>query len=230
MIIAVNVLVSSLGIFLYALTYFFPKYRVLYLDWVALFVMMVPWMLNIYFMKKEDTFNQTDSQKPWTTNIDFIDRNRDVHSVVANRPYHAQSFLEAKGLGLVENKGKDSVLKKGSKKYTLALENCEHTPDPDMMKAAEILYELGIQSSYSLKKLLTGQYLDAGDYKLMGQVLVNMQNYEYKHGGHKLINEWKNYDGKDIEFKPKPEEKKNFPYYDIHDSIDNLFNKKKEIR
>jgi len=265
MIIIIDILLSFMGVFLYVLTYLDPRFRILYLDWVAIFVMMLPWMLNIYFMKKEDTFNQTDTQKPWTTIIDFIDRNRDVHSVVADRPRHAQSFLEASGLGLVENKGKDSILKKGSKKYVLALENCEHTPDPDMMLASEILHELGIQSMYSLKKLLTGQYLDAGDYKLMGQSLINMQKYEYNHGGHKLVSEWKSYEGKNIKFAAKtiekkqplpkkedksrppqkkehkshPSPKKGYEYKpptnkeqpnDVHNSIDNLLDKDKEVK
>ena len=204
MILVVNVLLTFFGFFLFILTYVYPKFRIVYLDWIALIVMMVPWILDVYNMKKEGTFDQTDHQKKWNTIIDFVGRDRDVHTVIANRPYHALSFLQAKGLGLVENKGKDSTLKKGSKKYVLALENCDHTPDPDMMLASEILYELGIQNSYTLKKLLTGEYLNAGDYKLMGQVLINMQNYQLNHGGPKLVREWKNYEGKNITFKPKP--------------------------
>jgi len=223
MILMINILISFMGIFLYVITYISPRFRIVYLDWIALFVMMVPWILDMYFMTKEGTLLQTDKSKPWTTIVDFIDRNRDVHSVNANRPFHALSFLEARGLGLLENKGKDSVLKKGSKKYVLALENCEHTPDPDMMLASEILYELGIQSTYTLKKLLTGEFLDAGDYKIMGQVLVNMQNYEMNHGGHKLVNEWKNYDGRDIEFKPPVKKREyNEPLFDVGKHIDNL--------
>ena len=224
MIIAINFLISFMGIFLYVLTYIMPQYRIIYLDWIALIVMMIPWVLDVYFMKKEDTFNQTDKQKPWTTNIDFIDRNRNVHNVVANRPYHALSFLECKGLGLVENKGKDSVLKKGSKKYVLALENCEHTPDPDMMIASEILHSLGIQNMYTLKKLLTGQYLDAGDYKLMGEVLIAMQRYDQMHGGHKLVSEWKQYAGKDIAFKPRVVEtsKPVKPLGGVYDFLDKI--------
>lgn len=224
MIILLNLVISIMGVFLYVLTYIMPRYRILGLDWIALFVMMLPWVLNVYLMKKEGTFNQTDKQKPWTTNIDFIDRNRNVHSVIANRPYHALSFLECKGLGLVENKGKDSVLKKGSKKYVLALENCEHTPDPDMMTASEILHELGVQNMYTLKKLLTGQYLDAGDYKLMGEILIAMQQYDHKHGGHKLVSEWKNYQGRDIDFKPKiiESDKPRKPISGVYDFLDKI--------
>lgn len=204
MLLIRNILLIFLGLFIYILTVLMPLFKLVYFDYIALIVLMLPVILDAWDMKREGTFEQTDRQKKWTTIVDFIDRDRDVHTVVADRPYHALSFLQAKGLGLVENKGKDSVLKKGTKKYVLALENCEHTPDPDMMLASEILYELGIQNSYTLKKLLTGKFLDAGDYKLMGQVLINMQNYELNHGGHRLVKEWKEYDGKNMSFKPKP--------------------------
>lgn len=220
-----NILITIMGFFLYIVTIIIPRYKLLYLDYIALIVLMLPWILDFYFMKQEGTLAQTDKQKKWTTIVDFIDRDRDVHTVVADRPYHALSFLQAEGLGLVENKGKDSVLKKGSKKYVLALENCEHTPDPDMMLASEILYELGIQNSYTLKKLLTGKFLDAGDYKLMGQILINMQNYELNHGGHRLVKEWADYEGKNLVFKPKPVEKKRVDFSSISKHIDTVLKK-----
>ncbi|MBS3749748.1 MAG: hypothetical protein KGY65_07080 [Candidatus Thermoplasmatota archaeon] len=222
MILMLNIMLTAFGFFLYVLTVVMPRFKMVYLDWIGLIILVVPWILDLYFMKNEGTLEQTDRQKKWTTIVDFINRERDVHTVVANRPYHALSFLQARGMGLVENKGKDSVLKKGSKKYVLALENCEHTPDPDMMIASEILYELGVHNSYTLKKLLTGQFLDAGDFKLMGQILVNMQNYEYNHGGHKLVSEWKDYEGKNIDFKP-PIKKSNMGA--IEKNVDDLVNK-----
>lgn len=229
MIVIVNMLITFLGFGLYAMSYIEPRFKLLYLDFMALFVMAVPWVLDIYTMKKEDTFIQTDRIPKWKTIIDFIDRNRDVHSVIADRPYHAMSFLECRGLGLLENKGKDSVLKKGSKKYVLALENCEHTPDPDNMLASEILWELGIRDSYTLKKLLLGQFLDAGDYKIMGQVLVQLKTYHLRHGGYKLIREWESSDSKNIEFEQKKTISKDvFSFDKISQSVDNILSRKGE--
>lgn len=209
-----------IGVFLYMVTYLFPIFRLVYFDWIALMVVAIPWVLDVYNMKKESTFNQTDTVKKWDTIVDYIDRNRDVHSLVCNRPYHTQSFLEAKNFGLIENKGKDSVLKKGSKKYVLALENCEHTPDPNLLSSSNVLYELGIRDMYTLRKLLTGEYLDAGDYKLMGQALVSMMTYNKRHGGHKLVDEWKSYEGPNKVFnqdvvKRNPDDK-------IRDIVDRL--------
>ena len=207
MLLIINLSLTVLGFLFFILSIIEPRFQMVYLHYISLIILVLPWIIDYATMKKEDTLHQTDKLPKWKTIIDFIDRNRDVHSVIADRPYHALSFLQCPGLGLIENKGKDSVLKKGSKKYVLALENCEHTPDPDMMNASSILWELGIQNSYQLKKLLNGQYLDSGDYKLMGQVMLNMHNYEYNHGGRLLIKEWMNYQGKNQSFHPSKQKK-----------------------
>jgi len=83
-----------------------------FFDWIGIFVLLLPWILDVWNMYKEGTFLQTDTTKKWDTIVDYIDRNRDVTSLKTTKPYHTQSFLEAKGFGLIENKGKDSVLKK----------------------------------------------------------------------------------------------------------------------
>lgn len=218
-----------MGFMLYTLTYIYPLFKLVYFDWIALIVMMLPWILDVWNMKTEGTLLQTDSAKKWETIIDYIDRNRDVHSLKTIKPYHTQSFLEAPGFGLIENKGKDSVLKKGRKKYVLALENCEHTPDPNMLSASDILYnDMGIRDTNTLKKLLTGKYLNAGDYKIMGLALVSMINFHNNHGGKRLVEEWKNYEGKPQTFKPKPKGKKIPEFNDISDSIDEILSKYKK--
>ena len=219
MLIVRNVLLTVVGLFLYVVTMVQPVFRMVYFDVIALIILCLPWVLDVYSMYKENTILQTDTVKKWDTIVDYIDRNRDVRSLTCTRPYHTQSFLEAKGFGLIENKGKDSVLKKGTKKYVLALENCEHTPDPNLVSASSILYdELGIHDMYTLKKLLTGEFLDVGDYKLMGQALVSMVTYHQRHGGQKLVSEWQSYDGPNKVFKPEDNGKN----VDMHDRIDRL--------
>jgi hypothetical protein len=195
-------LLSFFGIFLFFLTYMMPIFRLVYFDWIGVFILLLPWILDYWNMIREGTLAQTDTVGRWKTIIDHIDRNRDVHTIIADKPYHTQSFLECKGYGLIENKGKDSILKKGTKKYVLSLENCEHTPDPDNLLSSEILYELGIKDMYTLRKLLTGKYLDAGDYKIMGNCLIKMMTYHQRHGGMLLVDDWQNYEGKNIMFKP----------------------------
>ena len=228
MLIVRNILITVCGLMLYMLTVIIPLFRLVYFDYISLIVMMLPWILDVYNMKTEDTLLQTDTTKKYETVVDYIDRNRDVHSLKTVKPYHTQSFLEAKGFGLIENKGKDSVLKKGRKKYVLALENCEHTPDPDMLSISDILYnDMGIRDMVTLKKLLTGQFLNAGDYKIMGLSLVSMLTYHEKHGGRRLVNEWKEYEGKNISFKPERTKKtlrvKGFD--EISRSIDKILSK-----
>lgn len=231
MLIIRNVILSFFGILLYLLTVLHPIFRYVFFDWIGIFVLMLPWILDVWAMNKEGTLLQTDSVKKWETIVDYIDRNRDVHSIKTKRPYHTQSFLEAKGFGLIENKGKDSVLKKGSKKYVLALENCEHTPDPNVMESSQILWEMGIRDMNTLRKLLTGQYLDAGDYKIMGHALVSMMTYHQRHGGQRLVHEWEHYEGPNKSFKPVLPVPKHdgggSRYLRITDSVDKLLAKNK---
>lgn len=217
MIVLRNILLTVIGLSLYTTTVMFPILRLVFFDWIALVVIILPWVLDVISMYREDTIKDTDTVKKWETLVHYIDRNRDVHPLITKRPYHTQSFLEAKGFGLIENKGKDSVLKKGGKKYVLAVENCEHTPDPDMIDSSQILNELGIKDMDTLRKLLTGMYLDAGDFKMMGQSLVSMMTYNQRHGAHKLVQEWRDYDGKNFEFTPVFDEK-----MDLHARVDEV--------
>jgi len=228
MLLIRNIFLTVVGLLLYVLTVILPILRLVYFDWIALIVLCLPWILDVYSMYKEDTYKHTDAVKKWDTVVDYIDRNRDVRSLICNRPYHTQSFLEAKGFGLIENKGKDSVLKKGTKKYVLALENCEHTPDASVLSASDILYdELGIHDMYTLKKLLTGEFLDVGDYKLMGQALVSMVTYHTRHGGRKLVGEWDSYNGPNFDFKEEKEEEKISIPKKIDTAINNIIHRGK---
>jgi hypothetical protein len=231
MIILRNIVLSFIGTFLFVLTQIYPLFKLVFFDWIGIFVLLLPWILDVWNMYKEGTFLQTDTTKKWDTIVDYIDRNRDVTSLKTTKPYHTQSFLEAKGFGLIENKGKDSVLKKGTKKYVLALENCEHTPDPYLIESSQILWEMGIRDMYTLRKLLTGQYLDAGDYKLMGQALVSMMTYHQRHGGQKLIREWETYEGPNKSFKPQStdgENKVNLAKYPkISNAVDKILSENK---
>ena len=232
MLLLRNILITFMGYMLYMLTAIYPLFKLVYFDYIALIVITLPWILDVYNMYREGTLLQTDTCRKWETITDYIDRNRDVHTLKTIKPYHTQSFLEAKGFGIIENKGKDSVLKKGTKKYVLALENCEHTPDPDMLDASDILYnDMGIRDTNTLKKLLTGQYLNAGDYKVMGHSMVAMMTYHQNHGGQKLINEWKQYDGKNRSLKPtiEPPQTSKFidPFQQTRNNIDAVLKKRK---
>jgi len=84
---------------------------------------------------------------------------------------------------------------------------------------------------YTLRKLLTGQYLDAGDYKLMGQALVSMMTYHQRHGGQKLIREWETYEGPNKSFKPQStdgENKVNLAKYPkISNAVDKILSENK---
>jgi len=180
-----------------------PELRtMMYLDWFTLIIFILPWAIVIMRMRRTQSFRQADSLPKWKTLINYIKRDRVVVPIVGERAFPGQSFLQVPYLGLIEHMGKDAVLDWGDKKIVLAVENCYHTPEPEMLNAAQILYELGIHDTNNLKKLFLGEKMDYGTLELMGKVYMNMDKYDNNHGGSKLINEWKNYEGETKVFTP----------------------------
>ena len=53
MLIVRNILISVLGIALYMVTFVMPVFRLVFFDWIALVIVMLPWILDVYGMKKE---------------------------------------------------------------------------------------------------------------------------------------------------------------------------------
>jgi hypothetical protein len=130
-------------------------------------------------------------------------RDNEIIPLVGERAYPGESFLDVKELGLVEYLGKDCYYNWGDKKIVWGLENINFTPDPRYFNFTHMLYSIGFTDSEDVKKVLKGE-----DLELMGKVYLKMQEYDGEHGGAKLVEDMKEYDGKVVKFEPVDEHKR----------------------
>lgn len=205
-----------LSFFLYFIIYLYPILRTLYLDWIALFLAFVPFIVIIYRAHTTKCYKQLDKLSPWRHLINYMRRDNEIVPIIGERTYPGESFIDVPKLGLIEFLGKDCVYNWGDKKVMWGLENINYSPDPRYFNFTHLLYELGFRNSEDIKEVLKGENL-----YLMGKVYLNMLKYDNMHGSARLVNEMKDYDGKIVDFhayEPKLSTK-------IEDKIDKIINR-----
>jgi len=144
-----------------------------------------------------DTYINTDSIPIWKTLTTYLRRDNEAIPLVGERAFSGESFLDVPQLGLIETLGRDTVYTWGDKKTVFALENVPFTPDPRYFTYTHLLWQLGFSSSEDLKEVLGGK-----DLYLMGQVYINMEEWDDNHGARRLVRDMYNYKGKKVDFKP----------------------------
>jgi len=170
-----------------------------YLDWIAIIIMIIPWGFTLYRIKVTRCWYLVDKIPIWKHLINYLRRDNEVIPVVGERAYPGESFIDVEKLGLIEFLGKDCVYQWGDKKIVWGLENINFTPDPRYFNFTHLLYELGFTDTNDVINVLRGD-----DLELMGKVYINMMNYDDNHGANRLIDEMEEYDKEVITFEATP--------------------------
>jgi len=201
--------------FLYYVTWIYPVFRVVFFDWIAFFIMVIPFIMILYRLKVTDCYHQADKIPKWKHLINYLRRDNEIIPVVGTHAFPGESFLEIPELGLMEFLGKDCVYTWGDKKVIWGLENLNYSPDPRFFNLTHLLWELGFRNSDDVKNVINGD-----DIQLMGEVYLNMLEYDNNHGAKKLVKEIKEYDGKPVVFKPYKKQ------LTVGEKVDQLFMRK----
>ena len=188
------------GIMLFYIAKVMPMFQIIYLDWIGLFFMFVPFLIVMYFLITEDMYLWVETISKWKHRIAYMRRDNRVIPMTGTRIYASESFLSNSNLGLIEFLGKDCVLNWGKKKIVWALENLNYTPDPRYAGFCYMLYELGFSDPQDVVNVLNGE-----DLELMAKVWLNMQLWDSGHGVKKLVYDLKNYKGENFDFKERAE-------------------------
>lgn len=197
LLVGVGIAFGVSGFVMFLLTYIFPIFRVVYFDWMGLFLMFMPYVFVMYRLHVTKSMKQADKLPTWKHLINYMRRDNTIIPITGERAYAGESFLDVEHLGLIEFLGKDCVYSWGDKKVMWGLENINYSPDPRYFNLTHLLWELGFRNSQDVKDVLRGKNL-----YLMGRVYMNMMNYDATHGGGKLVNDMANYEGEQIDFKP----------------------------
>ena len=219
LLIIIGIILYTMAFVLYTLTYIFPIFRMVYLDWIALFIAIVPYVIVLYRIHVTRCWHHVDKLPIWKHLINYLRRDNEVIPVVGERAYPGESFIDVDKLGLIEFLGKDCVYQWGDKKIVWGLENINFTPYPRYFNLTHLLYEVGFTDTNDVTNVLKGEDLD-----LMGRVYMNIIEYDDLHGASKLMTEMEEYDGKIIEFKPVPQK----GHKDIAHFLDRVHIGKKE--
>jgi len=204
MLIVVGIIIYTMGFILFTLAYMFPILRLVFFDWIAMGIMIVPYIFVLYRIKVTRCWNHVDKIPIWKHLINYLRRDNEVIPVVGERAYPGESFIDVEKLGLIEFLGKDCVYQWGDKKVVWGLENINFTPDPRYFNLTHLLWELGFTDSDDVINVLRGD-----DLELMGKVYVKMLNYDNLHGSNRLIENLEKYEGKTVNFKPAAEDRHN---------------------
>ena len=218
-IVVIGIIFYVMAFLLFMLTYMFPIFRMVYLDWIAMGIMIIPWVITLYRIYITKSWLQVDKQPIRKHLINYIRRDNEVIPVLGERAYPGESFIDVPNLGLIEFLGKDCVFHMGDKKIVWGLENINFTPDPRYFNLTHLFYEIGFRDTNDIINVLNGD-----DLELMGKVYINMMGYDEEHGVNRLITELKEYSGDVAKFEPLPEKN----HRDIINKLDRIHIRKKE--
>jgi len=222
-IVVMGIIFYVIAFILFMLTYMWPIFRTVYLDWIAMILMMIPWFIVLYRIYITRSWHQVDKIPIKKHLINYLRRDNVVIPVLGERAYPGESFIDVVHIGLIEFLGKDCVYNWGDKKIVWGLENINFTPDPRYFNFTHLLYELGFRNSDEVKMVLKGENLE-----LMGKVYAKMMEYDEIHGANKLMDNMADYDGDVRVFESMPEKKKG--HREIANFLDKLHIGRKDDR
>jgi len=219
-LIGIGFSLFTLALVMYWVSWAFPIARLLFLDWIALFIMFVPFIIVLFRLRSTECWHQAGRIPRWKQLIKYLRRDNVEIELLGERAYPGESFLDIQSLGLVEFLGKDCFYSCGDKKIVWGLENLSFTPDPRYFNFTHLMSELGFKDSDDIRRVLHNQ-----DPELMGKIYLNMKKYDNGHGVGRLISEMRDYDGDRVVFENKPSISN-----DKHDHIGGLVDKMKNVR
>lgn len=210
-LILVGFLLIGFGFVIYAMTVFMPILRLVGMDWIAIFVIAMPYFIALYRIYKSRCWNQVNGLPMWKVLVKYLRRDNECVELIGERAYPGESFIDIPQLGLMEYLGKDCNYSFGNGKFVFGLENINFSPDPHYFNLNHLMYDLGFCDTDDVKNVLNGE-----DLELMGRVYLNMQRSVGMRGAAKLVTDMKNYSGTPKSFDV------NKKYDSIHNKVDKL--------
>jgi len=202
MIIIMGIVMIMMGYMFLAITYAIPVLRVIYLDWIGSFFFIIPFIIAMYRMWVAETYTQTERIPRWKQLVAYLRRDNRIVSLVGERAFAGESFIDIPNLGLMEFLGKDCVYQWGDKKVIWGLENVNFSPDPRYGNLCNCMWRLGFSNSDEVKQVLNGE-----NAELRTKVYNNI--LEWEGPVDRLTNDLKNYTGKIVYFEPTKEKEIN---------------------
>lgn len=210
--VGIGIIFYTMAFALFMITYIFPIFKIVYLDWIGMGLTLIPWIFLLYRIKITRCWYHVDRLPIWKHLINYIRRDNEIIPVIGQRAYPGESFIDVEKIGLIEFLGKDCVYQWGDKKIVWGLENINYTPDPRYFNFTHLLYELGFSDTNDVINVLRGD-----DLELMGKIYINIMEYDNLHGAEKLMDDMANYSGETKVFEAVPETK--------HDKIAGILDK-----
>lgn len=144
-------LLIFLGFGVYYLTDLFPVFQLLYMDYMALVIMVLPTIILIYFIVSKRLLWFIQRVPPGKLLLLFLRRDGTIIPVLGNRPYTGESFIDVHNLGIFHDIGRGSVYRWGQNNVRFALENVNHTVDPKWVNYTSWLYSIGLNDYMEIK-------------------------------------------------------------------------------
>jgi len=211
MIIVIPIIFMVIGFMFLYVAEIMPIFDELFFPWFGMVFACSGSIFLLYRLYVSNTLKHADKKKNWRHLINYLRRDNEVVPIYGTRAYPGESFIDVEGLGLVEFLGKDCYYTWGDKKVIWGLENINFTPDPKYFNLTHLLWELGFTDSVDVSNVLYGK-----DLELMGRVYLKMLEFDKNHGVNKLVKDLKEYDGEEVNFKPKRN------YKDIASAVDKI--------
>ena len=200
-IITIGMTCMILSFALMFLTRLFPVFQIIYLDFIAGFIMFIPFIIVMYFIINDDMYLWVERISKWKHRFAFMRRDNRVIPMTGRRIYASESFFDNQDIGLMEFLGKDCILNWGKKKIAWVLENLNYTPDPRYAGFTSMLYTLGFSCPQDVVDVMNGD-----DLELMAKVWINMQQWDQDHGVKKLVKDLREYKGENFSFEQRIKE------------------------
>lgn len=197
-LVVIPMFLMVLGFIFFYLSEIMPIFRIVFFQWFGMLFMGVATIFVFYRIYNTRSWKQVDSLPKWKHLINYRRRDNEIVPIYGDRAYPGESFLDVPKLGLIEFLGKDCFYTWGDKKVLDGLENINFTPDPRYYNLTHLFYELGFTDSVDVSNVLMGH-----DLELMGRIYLKMLDYDNSHGVNKLMKDLKEYDGREIVFKPR---------------------------
>jgi len=214
--LTISIASITFGICLYVMGDMFPQLQKM--QYISLCLLVLPWILTLYRIYITRTWYHVNKLPIWKHLINYMRRDNEIIPIVGNRAFPGESFIDVPKLGLIEFLGKDCVYTWGDKKVLWGLENVNFTPDARYSNLCGVMFQLGMQNTNDMLDVFNGRNLE-----LMGNVYLKMLQNN-KRGADKLIEEFKTYEGKYIDFKKEMRNNGG-----IHEKVDRLLSRSKVV-
>ena len=198
------------GVMLWFMSKIIPLLSLMFMDWVAVFMMGGAMFILFFCFSLSQTGLQYDTIPTGTAIINYIRRDGIIIPLLGKRVFSGESFLDVPKLGIVEDVGKDTVFLWGRKKVRFGLENINYTPDPRYFNLCRELYQLGFDDTDDLYEIMNIRNIDPNKERAkkvyylerMGQIYWKMTHQEPR-GAKKLMEIFKKKREKNVSFGPR---------------------------